>query len=358
MEKRHYFLIVALISATIFVIPSVYSVFAGQHWFYDPGVSRCLKCHPDIQQEIDSSNHHQSFNCENCHVVNTTSNSTHGNVIIPRCLDCHAYPPRTVTDPNNNTYVAGVATVFGENVNSYEVHNPLVMGASSTLLMKGEDEACIFCHSSFGTSITYTRPESIEWDVVNVSGSWTIENLSIGIDKNITVEKSSDGKPHNITALSDIDCISCHGDINSAVLAGGHSSNISIHNYINYMDMNSYCRSCHKPVTQNGAGVSPYSAAPFNSPVHSAIGITCYDCHGKTGSLFVNINGIMATPLFNPAVMGGIQTSISQQPTFVQSYICLACHNTGNPVPNPSLHFKLYTEPDVRVYVNGTQQFP
>lgn len=358
MEKRHVLLIIALLSAIIFIIPNVHSVFAGQHWFYDNGGSYCLKCHTDIRQELDASTYHQAFKCENCHVIDTTSNSTHGNVVNPRCLDCHSIPPHEVTDSNNNIIVAKVAKVFGENNTDGESHDPLVNGAKITSLMKGENEACIFCHSSYGTSITYTRPGFIEWDVENSSGTWMIRNLTIGPDKKILATKNSDARLHNISAIPDINCISCHGDIRNAVLAGGHSGNSSSHNYAFYADMNSYCDSCHKPETQNENGVSPYPGNPFDLPIHSTMKITCLDCHDKSGSLYVNVNGVKISPPYNSTVMGGIETSIRQQPPSIQSYLCIACKNTGNPVPNASLHFKLYTEPEVTIYVNGTQQYP
>jgi len=104
MEKRYLLLIVALLSAMVFVMPNIHSVFAGQHWFYDTGVSYCLKCHSDIKQELDSQFHH-TFTCENCHAINTSSNTTHGNIVSPRCLDCHSNPRRFVTDSNGNTFL-------------------------------------------------------------------------------------------------------------------------------------------------------------------------------------------------------------------------------------------------------------
>ncbi|HEY9247248.1 MAG TPA: hypothetical protein VIO11_10415, partial [Candidatus Methanoperedens sp.] len=86
--------------------------------------------------------------------------------------------------------------------------------------------------------------------------------------------------------------------------------------------------------------------------------ISCMDCHGKSGSLFINMNGAMQTPVYDSSSMGGIETSIAGKPAFVQSYFCIACKNTGNPIPNNSLHFKMLTEPQVIIYINGTQRYP
>lgn len=521
MEKRHILLIVALLSAIVFVMPSIYSLFAGQHWFYDTGVSYCLKCHSDIKQELDSQFHH-TFTCENCHTVNTNSNATHGNVVLPRCLDCHSNPGRIVTDSNGNTFLTPLANVFGENVTNAESHNPFIAGANSSPLMKGENEACVSCHtrksvsiniryadtytlnsrrvndgtwqiwnysknaensanlniqssessgkhlflslnqlkcekchpnieedltnsshhisfscischqlystyhvssippclechgtepnmvtdvkkntyvasvaqvyaenptgadahipfvlsanssnlsagsniacsschSGLNNNIIFSRPEYIEWDVENSGGTWTVQNLALGETKEVKVTKYLDGKSHNISM--ETGCISCHDDIKQAVSNGGHSNEQwgMKHNYTGYSDMNVYCRSCHDPFTKDNLNNSPYPAYPFNSINHGSIKISCMDCHGRPGSFSVNFNGIMKTPPYNSTSMGSIETSISLQPDFIQSYLCIACKNTGNPVPNTSLHFKLYTEPEVKVYVNGTQQYP
>ncbi|MCZ7355986.1 MAG: hypothetical protein O8C66_08385 [Candidatus Methanoperedens sp.] len=517
MELRHFFLVTALFSIAILAIPAIFSLLGGQHWFYDSNNSYCVKCHSDIKSELLLSGIHTSFTCENCHVLNTSSNLTHGNVISPRCLDCHGTSNRTV-DSDGNTSVSPLAKVFGENIMNDESHNPFITGANSSPFLKGENEACVSCHtaksltismlyaltyefnadrtndsswqlsnyskndfsrhlliqdnestgihefpaltqlkcekchsetrdqlnssfhhkdfscgschqlyssyhassvppclychgatplnvtdqngnpartapvyagdlngpdahipfvisannsnistgndvactschSSFNTNISFTRPSFIEWDVVDSSGTWTIENLTYGLTKEVNVTKYLNGKIHNISDISGIDCISCHSDINDAVISGGHSNEQwkQKHNFTDYTDMNSYCKSCHRPSTQNSNGTTPYPAYPFNSPNHGAIQITCLDCHGKP-DLLVNLNENAQIPVYNSTAMGGIENSIGAEPAFIQSYLCMACKNTNNPVPNNSLHFKIYTEPQVTIYINGTQQ--
>jgi len=363
MELRHQLLIVALISAAILFLPSVYSLFSGEHAFYDSGTSKCIKCHPDTIQDLESSIHHTYFSCENCHLIDGASNHTHGSD-APRCLDCHALPLRMVTDSNNNTFISPLAGVFGENITNAESHNPLVNGADSNNLMKGENEACVSCHSAFSNDVSYTRPEFIEWDIINSSGTWTVSNIVTGQTKivnEMNISENFNGKLHNIrSGITDLNCNSCHEDIKQAVLAGGHSNEQwgNNHGYTGYADLNSYCKSCHKPLTQNSIGNSPYPANPFNLPIHSSMTVSCMDCHGRSGNLFVDINGAIKTPPYNSNSMGNIENSITLQPAFLQGYFCIACKNTGNPVPNNSLHFKLYTEPQVTIYVNGTQQYP
>ncbi len=197
------------------------------------------------------------------------------------------------------------------------------------------------------------------------SGDWYIQNLTIGPIKEIKVSKSLDGKVHNILNVNDISCVSCHQDIRQAVLSGGHSfeqwqRKHDPDNSVYRDNINDYCKGCHKPLTQDESGNSPYPAYPFNSHIHNAVTIACMDCHGKPDSFYVYINGGMRRPPFDAGKMQNIQNSINQQPAFVRSYLCIGCKNSDNPEPpvNGLLHFKLYTEPQVIVYVNGIQQYP
>ena len=328
---------------------------AGKHMFVSVTQLSCEKCHPDVRDQLNNSFHHTYFSCASCHRLYSVYHASS----TPPCLDCHGTAPETVTDQKGNTFKAPVATVYADNQSGADAHLPFVLSANDSNLPGGSNVACTSCHSSFNDNISFIRPSFIEWDVVN-SGTWTIQNLAIGATKEIRVTKHSDGKMHNTSETSDIDCVSCHMDIEQAVLSGGHSNEQwkLKHNYNNYTDMNSYCESCHKPLTQDSSGVSPYPAYPFNSVIHGAMKISCMDCHGKSGNLLVNINGAMRTPDYSSNSMGSIEASIAQQPDFTQSYLCIACKNTGNPVPNNSLHFKLYTEPQVVIYINGVQRYP
>lgn len=497
MESKHIFLLVALVAIGIIVIPATYSLFSGQHSFYNAvDQETCEKCHADIRSELDSSVYHVTFSCKNCHVDPTINNLglMHGNVIESRCLDCHN-DNTVVVDRNSIGQISSIA----ENINSdKESHYPLILEANSTPMMKGENEACVSCHtikslqitmnfasayklkaaritgngwqmsdysrnmsgssplltefngtigehtfplladlncekcharerdqlndsyshttlscegchrlagteyhtanvpsclschvyqsgsgadahfpfvssannsgekdiacsschSSFNNSITFTRPSFIEWDVRSDNTSWLIENLTFGANKDITIRKNLDGKLHNISSLTiDGNCISCHDDVRSAVVSGGHSNERwrGGHDYIGtgYTDMNTYCRSCHIPQTQDSGGQTPYPTYPFNSDSHSAIKVICIDCHAKA-DLLADVNGQTITPPYNSGNMGGIEISMAQQPYFVQSYLCIACKNAGNPSPeNGPLHFKVLTEPEVTVYLNG-----
>jgi len=326
---------------------------SGKHLFLSLNQLKCEKCHPDIGYDLTNSSHHTYFSCNSCHQLYSTYHVSS----IPPCLECHGMEPKVVIDKNKNTYIASSARVYAGNPTGADAHIPFVLSATSSNLSVESNIACISCHSGLNNKIIFSRPEYIEWDVENSGGTWTIQNLALGDTMDIKVTKLLDGKSHNVSI--DTGCISCHQDIRQAVSNGGHSNEQwrMKHNYTDYSDMNAYCRSCHDPFSSDNLNNSPYPAYPFNSINHGSIKISCMDCHGKQG-LSVSFNGIMKTPIYNSTSMGNIETSISHEPDYIQSYLCIACKNTGNPVPNTSLHFKLYTEPEVTVYVNGAQQYP
>jgi hypothetical protein len=271
----------------------------GQHNFPDMAQFKCEKCHQIETAQIGNSTTHQTLTCNNCHQLGREVNGGNYHVAeLSRCINCHTYTP-----------------------DNKGAHDSFVSDASNS---PEKNAACSSCHSTFNTLINYTRPSSFEWDVINNNGSWLVENMSIGPDKNVNDAKNNiNGNEHDI-ALN-VNCISCHKDINDAVVGGGHYE--KSHDYSQFPDMNTYCISCH--------GIS----GVLNSSAHGATKITCLDCHGNTAP-------------YNSGLMGGIEKSILSFPNFMQSYICIACKIAGNPTPvNGTLHFKILTEPDVGVTV-------
>ena len=307
----------------------------SQHIFPSLSEFECEKCHSRERDQLSSS-FHDSFSCNMCHQLNPGFHSAN----IPSCRSCHIY------NTNSGAGRSGAG--------SADAHAQFVSSADNLQIGEGNNVACPSCHSNFNKDITFTRPSYFEYDVVNSSsGNWLIENLDFGPMKNVEVTKTLDvngGEAHNISL--DGECVSCHDDIKDAVIAGGHSNEQwkGKHDYTKYSDMNLYCKSCHMPDTKNTGGDSPYPAFPFNSAVHGSMKISCIDCHGKS-DLLVDINGNNKNPPYDSSVMGNIQDSLAQQPYFVQSYLCMACKNAGNPgiATNGSLHFKVYTEPQVTV---------
>ena len=453
MEVKNIFLIVALLCILVISMPTIYSKFSGQHDISEAG--ECIRCHSDIQHDLESSAYHQSFACEYCHGSGGGGNdSTHGNVISPRCLYCHSNIEKDLNNDSHSSFIS-VATLsplrkeeneacischttksldmtftyadtykliadrysndewqitgskdMGSTI-QYDIKysqssgqhnfpssdslkcekchqdmrdqldssshadlscsdchsNSTGMHASRTSLCadchfyieryngdrqnkdahipfvfnsgKEKNMACSSCHSTFNNNIEYIRPQYIEWDVEDNSSwgvsnvavtAWVIANVAVGPDKTVTVNKSLDGKLHNVNR--DVDCVLCHQDIKDAVIRGGHSNERwkQKHNYGGSDVTSEYCKSCHL----------------LNSESHSAIKISCVDCHNTSEN------------------MGDIERSIEKQKLSIQSYLCISCKNTGNPVPsmNTSLHFKMYTEPEVTIYINGERRYP
>ncbi|NJD53229.1 MAG: hypothetical protein FIB07_10215 [Candidatus Methanoperedens sp.] len=334
----------------------------GKHYFSEKSQLKfkCEKCHPNIRSELNISKHHTNFNCFSCHQRHTIFHAAS----VPPCLSCHGNPPAEVTDRNGVSFIAPIAPVFSDNImNGPEPHIPLVSGANNNMVSIDKNEACASCHSSFKNNITFSRPEFVEWDIVTVNGNWIIQNMTYGPMKEINVIKNLDGKVHNISNIENVNCVACHQDIRQAVLNGGHSFEQWKRKHdpgsSDYRDnINSYCKACHRPVTEDQYENSPYPAFPFNSTVHAAMKIACLDCHSKPDAFSVYINGGMRKPPWDNEKMHNVQNSINQQPAFVRSYICIACKNADLPTPENKIHFKLYTEPLIKVYVDGRQQYP
>lgn len=320
---------------------------------------RCEKCHSNIREELNISNHHTDFGCFSCHQLNPTFHAAS----IPSCLDCHSDPPELVTDLNGNTFIAPIAPIFSGSMNGPEVHIPFVQGAANSSVSIEKNEACASCHTNFNNNITFTRPEFIEYDIKNVAGDWVIQNLVIGPAKETIITKNFDGKEHNFFNVNSISCVACHQDIQQAVSNGGHAFEQwgRKHDPADYNNINEYCKGCHQPVTEDDSGNSPFPAYPFNQEIHAAMKIACLDCHTKPDTFYALIRGGMRRPPWDSGKMHNIQNSINQQPAYVRSYFCIACKNLDNPDlrdPNDLFHFKIYTEPQVIIYVDGQQRYP
>ena len=450
MELKTALLILALFCIMIISMPTIYSKFSGQHNINDVG--DCIKCHSDVQQDLESSIYHESLACEYCHGSDGGGNdTTHGNVINPRCLYCHSNIEEELKNDSHNSFISGAIHSplrKEENEACISCHTTKSLGMTFTYsdtykLIAGRDDssgwqitgskdmgstiqynikydqssgqhyfpsldslkcekchqdmrdqlsssshvdllcgdchsnntvhasrmplctdchfyidgyngdsqskdahipfvfdsgkeknmACSSCHSSFNNNIEFKRPQYIEWDVASnvavVSNvaveTWVIANVAVGPDKSVIVNKSLDGKLHNVNL--DVNCILCHQDIRDAVIAGGHSNERWRQRHSYSGDVTSeYCNSCHMA----------------DVDTHSAIKISCIDCHNTSED------------------MGNIEESIKKQKLYIQSYLCMSCKNTGNPIPdtNTSLHFKYFTEPEVTIYINGERRYP
>lgn len=305
----------------------------GQHQFVGKVNVVCEKCHSDIRGQLNTSVHYRKA-CRECHLKEPESGYNHA-AAVPRCLDCHSY---IFDNPG-----------ISNNVNrDIEAHMPLIdFGINSNEL---KNVACSSCHSTFTNQLNFSRPEYIEWDVVAYGeDNWSIENVTLGPMKKMSWYKKLDDKLHNITR--NINCPSCHQDIRDAVMRGGHANEQwkkEPHNYRDYRDMITYCRSCHKPIV-NIVGYEN----------HGGMKISCIDCHSKNIRVDIRRNGDMKEPPFPSGDMGNIDQSMAKYNKNLQSYFCIACKNTGLPKPEGDrpLHFKIYTEPNVTIYLDGRLRY-
>lgn len=89
MNAKFTLALVALVSVGVFALPSTVALFAGQHTFVNIDATgnqiECVKCHGDIQAEIDTNGDsstvtgthspHANFKCEYCHRIEQGSAS-------------------------------------------------------------------------------------------------------------------------------------------------------------------------------------------------------------------------------------------------------------------------------------------
>ncbi len=307
----------------------------GQHVFVKKINVRCEKCHSDIRNQLNTSVHFRKA-CRECHLKEPERDLNHA-AAIPKCLDCHSY---IFDDPKINN-----------NINRpIEAHMPIIDYGNAS---SEKNIACSSCHSTFTNNLEFSRPEYLEWDVVyNSEKNWTIENLTLGPNKVVRIKKKIDDKLHNITR--NINCPLCHQDIREAATKGGHTNEQwkEKHDIRDYNSEITYCRSCHKPI------VDAINAANYEN--HGGMKISCLDCHTKNIRVDIRRDGNLREPPWDSDKMGYIELSIAQKNKNLHSYLCMACKNTGPPKPEQGkpLHFKMYTEPNVIIFLNGEQKYP
>lgn len=315
-------------------------VSTGQHVFVRGVNIRCEKCHADIRSQLNTSVHFRKA-CRECHLKSPENTTVHA-AAVPRCLDCHQYIFDNPSIPNNIN-------------RPIEAHMPIIDYSIEKGITNSDVKniACSSCHSTFANNLEFTRPEYLEWDVVaNAEKNWTIENLVLGPNKVVSVKKKMDDKLHSITR--NINCPACHQDIRDAALGGGHANEQwqKKHDIREYNSQIIYCRSCHKPIVD--------SANAANYENHGGMKISCLDCHTKNIRVDIRRDGNLRDPPWDSDKMGFIENSILKQNKELHRYLCMACKNSDVPKPEPGkpLHFKIYTDPDVRVFLNGVQTYP
>ena len=126
-------MLVGLLIASAAVMPNVLAKFQGQHVFIKGKNVDCIKCHADVQQELQKSQigGHISMGCRGCHVAipELQGYKFHAAALV-ECIACHGKVPSEFTD--------------------VEGHKPFLETMNTTEFMAGANEACIACHTHGG----------------------------------------------------------------------------------------------------------------------------------------------------------------------------------------------------------------
>ncbi len=209
MNGKMMLLLIATIMVGVVALPETLALFAKQHTWYDINRSSqygetgvpCVKCHVDIQQQIDSPANgvHKDLKCESCHIVSQVAKgSTLGGTgtihaaASPLCIDCHdgSVKPGGSLDPHSlpegncmnchksytdmSTNLNATSIFYGKD----EVHKKFVEGSNYSTLLKGSNEACVACHTHVSVDIVWNKPTNMTFSASRVGNDWEVTNFN------------------------------------------------------------------------------------------------------------------------------------------------------------------------------------
>ena len=222
--NKNLLLATAIIGIGLFVLPSTFSMFAGQHSWYDPegnGIP-CQKCHFLEEEELAASEgpHDPDYTG----LINLSANYTGivGEVggtyfwgdttELSRCYGCHQVTGTTNTSSplndtwgsHNDTVHAAVAVwctdchpwVERELKNDSAAHKAFYedLVNDTSVVLQNENKACIGCHTHVGVNISWTRNEYVSYDVTcNKSGYVVTWNQTDELGVNASEFNSTQG---------------------------------------------------------------------------------------------------------------------------------------------------------------------
>lgn len=378
--------VIALSALALFSATDVVTVLDGSHTIRsltsDTNDVNCTGCHQKMRDQLDNSSIHSGFDCEECHRMTKTAGgkvvkyATHndsgvtvGNeshaAYTPRCLDCHGGNGVYYNDSWTQKQ-APTAKAFNETYGSnYSAHKPFVKQALDWGLSKGENEACIACHTNYSMKVNYKYWYNINYSVSGYDVPF--DSFSDNGTRNYNITYDNSGNKHKFVNSSDINCVSCHKNIYDALVNGTDSGSnedylthapIEInatewdtdnpwnHSRYHYIDSNraervnnSYCFECHN--VNKYANNNPNEATTYNltdtevindtnsTDVHIAEALWCQTCHGS---------GKTKEVIDNPERKGSGHNNTS--PDFVDEVknnyartfhgdICMGCHEAA-----------------------------
>ncbi|MFP4559580.1 MAG: PKD domain-containing protein, partial [Archaeoglobaceae archaeon] len=371
----------------------------------------CAGCHGAIQDQLNTSSIHSDFSCEECHKITKTSsgeeieysNQTH-DLTIPRCLDCHGgngiYSNDTGVEKQAPTATGFNESGYGTNSSAHKkfVEESLNFGFS-----KGENEACVSCHTNQLTEVTYKYFWNIEYSIEG----WRISSLTYNGTREHTSNYTGSEEKHVFLSKNEVDCVGCHQNVYDTLVYGTNGTDedylshapIEINtngggtgwgdkndcwNHLRYhyasnraQNVNTeYCIECHKVdryAEINGSDYYNLQAVindTNSTSVHAAESLSCGTCHGsgKTKEVtcanhnskdFVeHVSSTYARTVVGDICMGCHQAAVHPDDpgpgcnchtsnTYVESVYIesepsgLACNSRGKPCPTgPEAYFE------------------
>lgn len=226
MRNKTILIGIGILAVGLLALPQTLALFIGQHDWYDTtnvatnGVP-CSKCHADVVTEmmnaadggtVGTANNLHRFGgttngndfCLGCHMtgIDTVAGYNQGNVTggnyhaaaLPRCLDCHNAPGVGYAGAK------GALEIYGAN----EAHKPFVEYANGTnvTFFKGENEACIACHTHVAVDIIWTKYTKMTLNATEQpdvdTHKWVLSNFQA---ENLVIVKTQGNTTGNGTSI-------------------------------------------------------------------------------------------------------------------------------------------------------------
>ena len=213
MDGKVILLFVSVIAVGMFVLPSTFALYGGQHTFVNGSQVDCAKCHNTqndmIYAGLNSTDEggarpHATFTCKDCHYDDTagynvtitgdegsaTLTTAHAAGVGINCIGCHSYPSQgfgsgmgyNISTKDYNATSGWGVNVSRELMEEGAAHKFLTFNTTygRTGGIDDKDLVCVACHTE------------VNVDLVNTSLTNYNMTPTTG-DLNITIEGGGDG---------------------------------------------------------------------------------------------------------------------------------------------------------------------